>query len=678
MMYTPGTNLSYADYLQAKTFIKDITTSNLNAGKHISMEISHQTREIIASNEALARENISVMEASNTRLASTVSDGLSELSDTISYGLQDISSGISELNGKFHWGFSQMIAGMGRMNDSLEELIKIAKTPAQTAAYEQFEIARDAFRKELYVECMEALNKAISGDHTSTGYKLEWRFHQMKGTLLLGFVGGDMTLINLAGAEDSFLLAARYAKADFPQHAGHAFLSAGWAAYCQNKLKDSLNHTEQAIAIHPSLGEAFFQASKIYMALDQIDTALPILGKAIDFDRFFALKAASDGDFRKYDKHLREFLESFRKEMYTQSVPKVKTALEKTQFCRNHFPEIENHAGVQRIKAFLSEGDHWPMMDMLAVAQETESIIKEIFEPVSQKLIVHSKKTVLGERQDVIINPAIETTEKKILVKEGGFFRNAEYRTEVTSKMVMNERTVTRSIEELRDEFYSGTGEFLTTIDFCKIPGGKFIRNADTIHYIKHLTISSDFYLGKYPVTEAQWKMIMPERHYFTGDNHPVSGVSWNDCMAFIKKLNDLIGSPFYRFPTWAELEYACRAGSSGDYCFGNDKSLLEDYAWYKANSEDKRHPVGQKKPNAWGLHDIHGSVSVWCNDWYVPDQAYSPPETDPQGPSSGEEKRSYGGSMYQSAEYCTLKRCYAYTPDKADLGCGFRLVRSI
>jgi len=113
--YVYGTRLSWNDYLQAKSFVSDISSSVRKSGHSISMDISRQTREVIASNEALAREHI----RANEDLQRELSAGF----DRLSYDLQDISSGISELNSAFHWGFGELIAGVGHMNDALKELV---------------------------------------------------------------------------------------------------------------------------------------------------------------------------------------------------------------------------------------------------------------------------------------------------------------------------------------------------------------------------------------------------------------------------------------------------------------------------------------------------------------------------------------------------------------------------
>ena len=422
-----GGSLTYQDYLTARSFSNDIALAMRKAGHSVNMSICKQTREIIASNEALFRENIRVVES----LESALSDGFS----CLSYDLQDISAGISELNSTFHWGFGQMLVGIGRMNDTLTELIKIAKTPAQTAAYEQFEIARDAFRRQLYKECLEALDKAISGDHTAPGYKLEWRFHQMKGVIHLGFVDGDISLVDLGKAEETFLLAARYAQVDFPEHAAVAFLSAGWAAYCQGRLKEALAHTEKAIGIKPHFGEALLQSSKVLFAMGEVDVALSQLGLAIDIDRFYTIKAAGDGDFQKHDARLRGFLNNLRKEKLRKLMPIVNDTISRIRSFIEYAPKIEFEPTLQQMESFVLNGEKWPLVDVLEFSN--------IFNASEFVQIQLPEKTITS-----IENYEVEEIfQEEVITKPGNFFRKTVTEKVNRTRMVTKTRKVKKKIE---------------------------------------------------------------------------------------------------------------------------------------------------------------------------------------------------------------------------------------
>jgi len=164
------------------------------------------------------------------------------------------------------------------------------------------------------------------------------------------------------------------------------------------------------------------------------------------------------------------------------------------------------------------------------------------------------------------------------------------------------------------------------TLELIAIPGGTFYMGSrdgegrDSEHPRHQVTVAP-FYMGKYPVTQAQWQAVMgnnPAR--FKGADRPVEQVSWNDAQEFLSRLRSITGKRSLsgvemRLPTESEWEYVCRAGTETAYAFGDDPVQLDKYAWFEGNSGGETHPVGQLQPNAWGLYDMHGNVWEWCED---------------------------------------------------------------
>ena len=210
------------------------------------------------------------------------------------------------------------------------------------------------------------------------------------------------------------------------------------------------------------------------------------------------------------------------------------------------------------------------------------------------------------------------------------------------------------------------------------VPAGEFQMGSNSdeanekpVHTVK---IAKPFYMGKYKVTQKEWKRVMGKNwSYCKGDRNPVEYASWNECKSFLSRAGGGL-----RFPTEAEWEYACRAGTATAYSFGDENGELERYAWHSKNSGGKTHPVGGKLPNAWGLYDMHGTVNELCADWYAKDYYSKSPSENPQGPSSGEYRVARGGSWGNSPEQCRSAFRQYLGPSQPHVLFGFRVVRGL
>ncbi len=223
----------------------------------------------------------------------------------------------------------------------------------------------------------------------------------------------------------------------------------------------------------------------------------------------------------------------------------------------------------------------------------------------------------------------------------------------------------------------AGTGPFrdpYTGMEFAPVPGGCFIAGAtdgNSDERPPHEVCLSPFYLGRYEVTQGQWRRVMgsnPSLFAACGDDCPVDQVSWSDAQEFIARLNRLTGRG-YRLPTEAEWEYACRGGGGPKRYCGDD---IDAIAWYDRTSGNRVHPVGKKHPNGFGLYDMSGNVWEWVQDW---NGRYQPrKQQDPTGPGTGSSRVRRGGSWQYGADKARATwRSSGYQEDRA-MDIGFRV----
>ena len=227
-------------------------------------------------------------------------------------------------------------------------------------------------------------------------------------------------------------------------------------------------------------------------------------------------------------------------------------------------------------------------------------------------------------------------------------------------------------------------------LEMIYIPPGDFLMGSPDDEYMRQpdegpvtkVTISKGFYMGKYVVTQQQWEALMeynPSTFHRFEDSpqRPVDRVSWEDTQMFLERINEL-GIGNFRLPTEAEWEYACRAGSTDRFPWGVDSNYRElfNHAWFFSRSIGQSRPVGQKKPNEWGLYDMFGNVWEWCSDWMGPFSGNH--EVDPVGPEHGERKIIRGGSWFNEPEALRSANRNAHIPQSRQTNNGFRLVLDI
>jgi len=252
--------------------------------------------------------------------------------------------------------------------------------------------------------------------------------------------------------------------------------------------------------------------------------------------------------------------------------------------------------------------------------------------------------------------------------------------------------------EFLESDSFDEVSIQMLNLEMVEIPAGSFMMGSPEDEEggygderPQHEVSVPDFMIGKYPITQAQWRLVAtlpkvktylePDPSKFKGEGLPVEKVSWLDAIEFCRRLSNHTGLE-YRLPSEAEWEYACRAGTTTAYSFGDNAEELGEYAWYTENSESQTHPVGQKKPNAFGLYYMHGNVWEWCADdwhesykgapkdsqiWIKDNKNYEDPES---------RKLLRGGSWNDSARRC--RSAYRYNHFARLLGSnygGFRVV---
>ena len=386
---------------------------------------------------------------------------------------------------------------------------------------------------------------------------------------------------------------------------------------------------------------------------------------------------------------------------FTEAIERSKLILEKMlalKAARAQMEEIRKKAEIAGAKELATELFHRAVAEEQQ-ARSTAGVIKATqFYQRASVIYVESLKVAMGHGESVLVEVRNQLETLRQLLEKEELLPHLEMETRRVGELVENARTsipdytaaracyaeaitvYTEAIPRGRErKEYANQQEArdpitISGMELVWVPPGHFYMGSDdgsVEEEPRHeVTIRQGFWMGKTPVTQAQWQATMGSNPSgFQGDpDLPVENVSWHDCQAFVKALTNL-GEGRFRLPSEAEWEFACRAGNTGDWCFGGEENLLDDYAWSHENSGGRTQPVGQKKPNAWGLHDMHGNVCEWCEDHRHQDYVGAPDRGQAWLNDKAEERMTRGGSWCIITPECrsAYRGWYARPDTKAD-----------
>ncbi len=389
-----------------------------------------------------------------------------------------------------------------------------------------------------------------------------------------------------------------------------------------------------------------------------------------------------------------------RETALTQAVVEVKVAMEasleaaKRAEAPKHASSEFNVAEQERKKA--AEYDQRGNRELAKASYEKAKAgyDKSVQSAKQEKARIEAERVAKQKAEAESARSEMAAAKSRAESEEALKFAGAEYEPALTSEREASNSFISGSYVEAKAKYISAKDGYLRALNLAKqiraemilVPAGEFMMGSPSgkgayDEYPQHRVYVDAFYMDEYEVTMSQYMAFiratghrgLPDwvSKYAPSDNCPVVGVSWDDAVAYAQWVGK-------RLPTEAEWEYACRAGSAMKYSFGNDEGRLGEYAWYDKNSGGKTHPVGQKKPNNWGLYDMHGNVWEWCSDWHDSKYYQSSPSKNPKGPANGRYRVLRGGSWGHYASYIRSAYRDIGTPVDTRSGVGFRCAKDI
>lgn len=338
LFYQAGPDFDYLKYQEEKSHFDRL-------GKSIDISVDRGIRELLFSNEHLARRNIKAVKETGDRIQKSVDESgqaiersievaseklnstLTQGFDRLSFDLQDIRDSVDQVAIISEIGFSEIALQLSNLDQSIKHLIEISKSPDQTWAIEQFDIARDAFRRHLYAESLQYIDRAIAGFKGNAGYKLDYRFHLLRGKIRLGNERNyDPAIVSPIEATNDFLAAAKYAEHQERAAFAQAYQLAGWAYYCANRVGESAQAIGRSLEIEEDNAFTRFLLAKVLFNQGDIAEAAQHFARCIRADNQLIIRAGADRDFLNNYEVVRESIELYRQELASAVNQHVQTA----------------------------------------------------------------------------------------------------------------------------------------------------------------------------------------------------------------------------------------------------------------------------------------------------------------------------------------------------------------
>lgn len=484
-----------------------------------------------------------------------------------------------------------------------------------------------------------------------------------------------------------------------------AYYGRGLAYYDQNKIDLAIADFTKAIEINPQDADSFSARGLTYYDQEKFDLAIADFTKAIeiepeDADAYFGRGLV----FYNQDK-IELAIADFTKAIQFEPNDSSAYLLRSETYCRNNewsLARSDEKKVVELGGKIVEECKGTPPQSMPAKLKPKAKVTSDAFKDTSSKsneTRTNSGRRVNSNKGKTIKRIKTVHRSRKRIYKQNRKKRLRRRKPLITSRTstvsqktnlptasqlaLPENSTSTPIVNETENSNNTSTRQSGNStslknsigIEFVNIPAGSFTMGSEDgdsdekpVHKV---VVSQVFQMGKYEVTQAQWKTVMGYNPSSFNDcpQCPVENVSWDEIQEFISKLNATNDGYKYRLPTEAEWEYAARAGISQDQMVD-----LTSIAWYSDNSGNKTHPVGQKSPNAWGLYDMHGNVSEWVQDWYG--NYPSGNVTNPYGPSRGSNRIFRGGAWQDSEKFFSSTSRGSSTPSSRHYDLGFRVIR--